>query len=51
MRRWKNPSNLEKWESGVRNGFSINDYDDFSDLSDQIIAEDAILWFKDESRN
>ena len=44
MRRWKNPSNLEKWESGVRNGFSINDYDDFSDLSDQIIAEDAILF-------
>ena len=23
---------------------SVNDYDDFSDLSDQIIAEDAILF-------
>ena len=43
-KRWKNPSNLEIWEVGVRDGFSPNDYEDFSELTDESIAEDAILF-------
>ena len=43
-KRWKNPSNLEIWESGVTNGFSLNDYEDFSELTDESVAEDAILF-------
>jgi len=43
-KRWKNPANLEKWESGVRAGFSSKDYDEFSELSEQTLAEDAILF-------
>ena len=44
QKRWKNPSNLEIWESGVTNGFSLNDYEDFSKLTDESVAEDAILF-------
>ena len=43
-KRWKNPSNLEKWSAGVENGFSLNDYEDFSNLSPHTLAEDAILF-------
>ena len=43
-KRWKNPSNLEKWSAGVENGFSRNDYEDFSNLSSHTLAEDAILF-------
>ena len=43
-KRWKNPANLEKWEIGVREGFSPKDYDEFSYLSEQTLAEDSILF-------
>ena len=43
-KRWKNPSNLEKWEYGVKEGFSTSDYEEFTELTDEIIAEDAILF-------
>ena len=43
-KRWKNPANLDKWEIGVREGFSSKDYDEFSNLSEQTLAEDSILF-------
>ena len=39
-----NPSNLEKWEYGVKEGFSTSDYEEFTELTNEIIAEDAILF-------
>ena len=44
LKRWKNPSNLEKWEYGVKEGFSTSDYEEFTELTNEIIAEDAILF-------
>ena len=43
-KRWKNPSNLEQWESGVRDGFSQKDYDEYQEISNDTLAEDAILF-------
>ena len=43
-RRWKNPSNLEQWLTGVSNGFSREDYDEFLEISHHTLAEDALLF-------
>ena len=43
-RRWKNPSNLEQWLTGVSNGFSREDYDEFQEISHHTLAEDALLF-------
>ena len=43
-KRWKNPSNLEKWAEGVSNGFSPKDYDEFQVMTLTGFAEDALLF-------
>ena len=44
FKRWKNP--LPIWIGGqlVRDGFKTQDYEDFTELSNVILAEDAILF-------
>ena len=44
FKRWKNPSDLDRWAIGVRDGFKTQDYEDFTELSNVILAEDAILF-------
>ena len=43
-KRWKNPSNLEKWAEGISNGFSPKDYDEFQVMTLTGFAEDALLF-------
>ena len=44
FKRWKNPSDLDRWAIGVRDGFKTQDYEDFTELNNVILAEDAILF-------
>ena len=44
FKRWKNPSDLDRWAIGVRDGFKTQDYEDYVELSNVILAEDAILF-------